>query len=368
MRADRSGVSPIISTMLILLLMVTMITTVLLWGAPTIEDFETASQYSSMRGLMNSIDGRVDFLVEMGTNTSVSMDVTVPPGTLAVETEVEFWTIDFLFSNENLNETAFFRYSNFEKNVFNDDGRFTISSNYDGTVDIIIFWPEDGAEQSQHGLDMDGTVNISTSNPVTRTFIVTILDEEGEALSGCLVFPVRGIRGDFASPKGRFAFRSVNGGVVTEYPDPSNPKMIRPSLYVESVSAGFGIPQSTVMEGNGQLILNIMDFRSTGLDRVGQGNCKMEMSYKELITHDVGPVKDVRITVYSKFRDPIYNGYTSGTSGRFSSTGGITGFVEEPDGGSISFHTGDPSIPGSENPVVLRINEHFIDVAFKGKG
>ncbi len=362
---DGKGVSPILSTMLILLLMVTMITTVLLWATPTIEDFETVNQYSSMRGLMESIDNRVDFLLEMGLNTSVSTDVVVPPGALSVEENVEFWVLSYRYSNPNMEESTYFRYTDFEQNELNEDGKFMISSNYNGTVDVIIRWPADGADQSQYRASLLEPMNISTVHPVTRTFTITILDEDEAPLSGCVIFPSTGIRGDFASPRGVFAFRAVNAGVVTEYPDPSDPKLISAPQFVESAtSEGASGDHYT---SSGQLILSFVDFDSTGLSRVGQGNYRVDMHYRGIRPFDIGPVNEVRIQVFSKYRDSIYDGYTSSIKGTSSGGAGYTGFMKDDDGGNIVFRTGNTDDSTNVNKVELRVNEHFIDVNIQRK-
>ena len=363
-RIDRRGISPILSTMLILLLMVTMITSILLWGTPTVDEFKTGNQYVSMRGLMETIDHRVDFLTSMGVNSSVNMDIIVPTGSLRVESDLEFWTVSYNLESPSIDTGIDFHYGDFEMDEEDRDVGFTIYSPLNQSADVVVEWMETGFVVPHYGVFLNGSRNFTTIEPLDGTFSITVrLNENKEVLSRCIVFPVNSIRGDFASPKGRFAFRAVNGGIVTEYPSPNNPKLVSAPEYLESFSrTESGSPDSNSLSMGDYLILNIMKFNSTGIDKAGQGSYDMSLSYSKMTPYEIGRVQNVRIHVNGKYQRCIYGGFAYKFSKGFTEIGSFSGFVEESETESLLFKVENTGNYEKENIVNLRINEHFISV------
>ena len=366
-RMDRRGISPILSTMLILLLMVTMITSILLWGTPTVDEFETSNQYVSMKGLMETIDHRVDFLTSMGVNSSVNMDIIVPPGSLRVESDIELWTVSFNYENPSIGAGIDFHYSNFHMDPPDNDVGFSIYSSFNRSVDVIIAWMDSRIVETFPGVLINRTFNVTSMEPMSGTFTVTVLlNQDKEVLSRCIVFPVNSIRGDFTSPRGRFAFRAVNGGIVTEYPSRDNPKLLSAPEYLESFSqSGSGSMGSNTLSSGDYLILNIMRFDSTGVNKAGQGSYDMSLAYSKMTPYEIGRVRNVRIHVYGKYQDCIYGGFSYKFSKGFTEIGSFSGFVEEPETESLLFKVENTGNYEKENMVNLNINEHFFNVDLK---
>ncbi|MDP6156624.1 MAG: hypothetical protein QGH39_06385 [Candidatus Thermoplasmatota archaeon] len=358
---DDLGVSPILGTMLILLLMVTMITSILLWAAPMIDEFEDTNQYNSMKGLMESIDHRIDYLMTTGDNSSVNMNLMIPPGTLGVANDREFWLVSFNYLNPLLSEEDDFFYGNFQKNPSNNGGNFVLSSSYNRTVDVLIKWVGTDVTEGQYEIHLNKSIAISTINDIIETFSVTVMDHQRqEPLSQCMVFSVNHIEGNLKCPSGRFDFIGLNGGVMTEYPNPEEPRAISPPEYVESVSITPQIPDLSNKYSTGDcLILNIMDFSSTGLSIAGEGNYGLDLAYPDIRMNDVGEVRNVRLHVYGKYQQCIYNDYSQGFSKGFSEISGFSGFMEELDSGTILYKVSNPTQQERENVVNLVVNEHF---------
>lgn len=363
LRRDDIGVSPILGTMLILLLMVTMITSILLWAAPMIDEFEDTNQYNSMKGLMESIDHRVDYLMTNGENSSVNINLMVPPGTLGVADDRESWLVSFNYATPLLSKGDDFFYRELKKNPTNDAGSFILSSSYNQTVDVLIKW-SGGETEGQFGVLLNNSFAISTINDVVDPFSITILDhEQQEPLSKCMVFWVNHIKGNLKCPSGRFDFLALNGGVMTEYPNPEQPRVISSPEYVESVSITPSIPDISNKYSTGDhLILNMMNFRSTGLDIAGEGNYGLDMAYSDNNMNDIGEVWNVRLHIYGKFQQCIYNDYSHGFSKGFSEITGFSGFIEEPESETILFKVSNPSLQERANLVNLVINEHYFTV------
>jgi len=357
---DDIGVSPILGTMLILLLMVTMITSILLWAAPMIDEFEDTNQYNSMRCMMESIDHRIDYLMTTGENSSVNLNLMIPPGTLGVANDREFWLISFNYVNPLLSAEDDFFYGEFQKNPTNSAGTFVLSSTYNRTVDVLIKWADDGKTEGQYGVLLNNSFAISTINDIVETFSVTVMDnQQQELLSRCMVFSVNHIKGNLKCPSGRFDFLAMNGGIMSEYPNPEEPRVISPPEYVESVSITPQIPEISKKYSTGDcLILNIMDFSSTGLNIAGEGNYGLDMAYSDIKTNDLGEVRNVRIHIYGKYQQCIYNDYSRGFSKGFSEITGFSGFIEEPESETLFYKISNPTLPERENIVNLVINEH----------
>jgi len=361
---DDIGVSPILGTMLILLLMVTMITSILLWAAPMIDEFEDTNQYNSMKGLMESIDHRVDYLMTTGVNSSVDLNLMIPPGTLGVTNDREFWLVSFDHVNPLLSAEDDFYYGEFEKNLNNDAGTFVLSSTYNRTVDVLVKWVDNGKTEGQYGALLNNSFAISTINDIVETFTVTILDHQRqEPLSRCMVFSVNHINGNLKCPSGRFDFLALNGGVMTEYPNPEEPRVISSPEYVESISITPQIPDLSNKYSTGDcLILNIMNFSSSGLNIAGKGYYGLDMAYTDIRMNDMGEVRNVRLHVYGKYQQCIYNDYSRGFSKGISEITGFSGFIEESDSETLLYKISNPTMPERENVVNLVINEHFFTV------
>ena len=361
---DKIGVSPILGTMLILLLMVTMITSILLWAAPMIDEFEDANQYNSMKGLMESIDHRVDYLMTTGENSSVNLNLMIPPGTLGIANDREFWLFSFNYVNPLFSEEDDFLFRDFQKNPQNKAGTFVLSSTYNRTIDILINWAEDGKTEGQYGILLNNSLTLSTINDIVETFSVTVLDHQlQEPLSKCMVFSVNHIKANLKCPSGRFDFLALNGGVMTEYPNPEEPRVISPPEYVESVSISPQIPEISNKYSTGDyLILNIMNFISTGIDIAGEGNYGMDMAYSDMKMNDIGEVWNVRLHVYGKYQDCIYNEFSKGFSQGFSEISGFSGFIKETEGDTILYKVSNPNVQERGNVVNLVINEHLFTV------
>ena len=362
-RIDRTGVSPILGTMLILLLMVTMITSILLWAAPLVEDFETANQYNSMKGLMETFDRRINYLTSMGENTSVSMDIVVPPGSFRIEKKIEFWTISFRYINSSIPRSVDFIYENFSRSIFLDGDAFSIYSNFNQTVDVIIEWMGDEAIELYPNVLLNTSRTFNTTKDVASSFTITILNQYGEPLSKCLVFPVNSIIGEFICADGRFALQAINGGIISEFPDRGQPRLIIAPEYLESFSIGGQIPEGSNKVTSGDcLILNIMNYESKGIRTAGKGNYGVDLAYTMVRPYDMGDVRNVRLHVYGSYQQCMYNGFTRSFSTGFAQTSEFSGFIKDPNSGTLLFRVTNSARPERENTVNLKVNEHFFEI------
>lgn len=356
--------SSIISTMLILLLMMTMISTILLWATPVLEDYETSNQYNSMRGVLESVDERVELLTGMGVNSSIRMNTLIPDGSLAVSEEPEFWTVSFNYADHD--SGADFRYLELEKNQQGDAGMFRISSTYKGSVDILLEWPGTGDSEEHRNLTIGDTLNLSTVHPVTSPFKISIVDGDG-LISACHVFPLTSLRGTFNSPRGPYVIRAINGAVLTDFPDRQDPKWIRRPGTLTSV-----LPDSSghSPEGDGArenvLVLDFLRFNAVGLSRAWQGEYGLDLSYRELAQFDEGGVRNIRLRVYGKYQESIYRaiapkGYAMGVTQE-----GFTDFIPDvgSDGGreNLLFQMNEKDDGPGGGEISLIINDHRFDV------
>jgi hypothetical protein len=289
------------------------------------------------------------------------MNLMIPPGTLGVANDREFWLVSFNYLNPLLSEEDDFFYGNFQKNPSNNGGNFVLSSSYNRTVDVLIKWVGTDVTEGQYEIHLNKSIAISTINDIIETFSVTVMDHQRqEPLSQCMVFSVNHIEGNLKCPSGRFDFIGLNGGVMTEYPNPEEPRAISPPEYVESVSITPQIPDLSNKYSTGDcLILNIMDFSSTGLSIAGEGNYGLDLAYPDIRMNDVGEVRNVRLHVYGKYQQCIYNDYSQGFSKGFSEISGFSGFMEELDSGTILYKVSNPTQQERENVVNLVVNEHF---------
>ena len=88
-RESEEGVSPIIGTVLILGIMVTITGTMLAWGIPQIQESEAYAIYTSSQNNLLNFDADLDHVLLQGEGSSRTSTVSLSAGTLALR---EDWT------------------------------------------------------------------------------------------------------------------------------------------------------------------------------------------------------------------------------------------------------------------------------------
>ena len=92
---DNIGVSPIISTMLLLVLMLSMISAILMWGTPTIETMETLNHHRNLLTQLESVDADLETILYEGTNVSRTRELSNFQGSINVIENDELWIASF---------------------------------------------------------------------------------------------------------------------------------------------------------------------------------------------------------------------------------------------------------------------------------
>lgn len=360
---DNSGVSPIVSTLLILLLMLTMISTVLLWGTPVIEDYEATNQYESMKGLMFEIDNSIETLERMGEFSGYSTKITIPPGSLGVGNEGEFWSVSFSYPNPTISPNTFYDYYGLEQEYVDGPGTILIKSNYNRSVNIMTEWLETNLTGYQINNSLSPEYELTITQSLSRPFRITLLGNEDIPLSRCYVFPINSITGEFISPKGNFDFRSVNGAVVTEYPDNSDPKWLRKPSVLHNI--GYGIPLSTGNDYstvNEAMIINMYNFLSTGLSKTGKGHYGMDITNTHLEMYNELGIQNIKIHIYGKYRDCLYDSLSYSRTQYTTESNSLWMFHKDKDNETVILKNTEVNSKIELNTIDLTINHRLFEV------
>ena len=291
------------------------------------------------------------------------MDIVVPPGSFGIEKRTDFWTVSFKYINSSIPVSTDFIYDNFSEDHYLEGGIFSIYSSYNQTVDVVMEWMADGAVESNPNVLLNKTSNFTTAHDVDSSFMITISNRYGEPLSRCLVFPVNSVIGEFVCTEGRFPLHAINGGIVSEFPNRNQPRLILAPEYLESFSMKEQVPAGSNKVSSGDcLILNIMNYESTGIRSAGKGNYGLDLAYTKVRPNNLGDVQNVRLHIYGRYQQSMYSGFTQGFSMGFAQTSGFSGFIEETSSETLLFRVSNSARPDRENIVNLKINEHFFEM------
>ena len=88
-RKSEDGVSPIIGTILILGIMVTITGTMLVWGIPQIQESEAYAIYTSAQNNLLNFDADMDHVILQGTGSSRTSTVSFSTGTFTLRENLD---------------------------------------------------------------------------------------------------------------------------------------------------------------------------------------------------------------------------------------------------------------------------------------
>jgi len=210
---SEDGISPIIGTVLILAIMVSITGTMLAWGIPQIQESEAYAIYTSAQNNFLNFDADLDQVIIQGEGSSRSSTVSFSAGTFVLR--------------ENLDEIRYYyettTWSSFEIiGVENEAESFAIMDNKKviENFDIIISYPngttwEGESNSSSHIVSGFPALVYGTSATYTSTANSTVV-------GGFHMYGVDSLSYKYASVSGVYKMRLSNGGIVSKMPGSSN--------------------------------------------------------------------------------------------------------------------------------------------------
>jgi len=205
---SEDAVSPIIGTVLILAIMVSITGTMLAWGIPQIQESEAYAIYTSAHNNFLNFDADLDQVIIQGEGSSRSSTVSFSAGTFVLR--------------ENLDEIRYYyettTWSSFDiLGIQNGANNFAILDNKEviDNFDIIISYPNgttwEGESSSHIVSGFPYPLTYGTSATYSSTANSTIV-------GGFFIYGVDSLSYKYSSVSGVYKMRLFNGGIVTREP------------------------------------------------------------------------------------------------------------------------------------------------------
>ena len=203
--------SPVIGTVLIMAMMVTIVGTMLAWGIPQIQDNEAWAQYATTRSNLLNLDADLDQVLLQGEGASRSTTVSIGLGTFVVrdspDTLVISYTgvewVDLAARSLSIGDTSF-RLADLQENA--------------DVLNVTLSYP-DGSSWS--GSSVEGV--LSGFPAAVSGLRGSVSDASNStALGGFWLYRDDALSYRYASTAGLFQLRLVNGGLLARAPGGSH--------------------------------------------------------------------------------------------------------------------------------------------------
>ncbi len=208
---SEDAISPIIGTVLILAIMVSITGTMLAWGIPQIQESESYAIFTSAQNNLLNFDADLDQVIIQGEGSSRSSTVSFSAGTFVLR--------------ENLDEIRYYyettQWSSFEiLGVENEAESFAIIDNKKviENFDIIISYPNGTiweGESSSHIVSGFPHLVYGTSATYSSTANSTVV-------GGFFMYGVDSLSYKYTSVSGVYKMRMFNGGIISKMPGTSD--------------------------------------------------------------------------------------------------------------------------------------------------
>ena len=205
---SEDAVSPIIGTVLILAIMVSITGTMLAWGIPQIQESEAYAIYTSAQNNFLNFDADLDQVIIQGEGSSRSSTVSFSAGTFVLR--------------ENLDEIRYYyettTWSSFDiLGIQNGANSFAILDNKEviDNFDIIISYPNGTTWEGESSSHIVSGFPYPLTYGTSATYSSTA---NSTAVGGFFIYGVDSLSYKYSSVSGVYKMRLFNGGIVTREP------------------------------------------------------------------------------------------------------------------------------------------------------
>ena len=224
---SEDAVSPIIGTVLILAIMVSITGTMLAWGIPQIQNSESYAIFTSSQNNLLNFDADLDQVILQGEGSSRSSTVSFSAGTFVLR--------------ENLDEIRYYyettTWSSFEiVGVENEAESFAIIDNNKiiENFDVTISYPNGTTWEgtsSSHIVSGFPSLVYGTSATYTSTANSTVV-------GGFFIYGVDSLSYKYSSVSGVYKMRLFNGGIVSKMPGSSSEFSVTSKPIIRAIDKG----------------------------------------------------------------------------------------------------------------------------------
>ena len=329
MMDDKEAVSPIISMILLITIVLVVTAAILQWATPILQRSQSEANYSSALGYFNVLDSAFEDVVNMGEGASRSVDVSVGAGNIYIsETMNETWVVSYNFEGQPR--------VNISK--LNDgDKEFDISTSVD--VNITIYWPKGddfGAPDYHNNIERVSTVLGARENLTGAIYMNISNNVTSEKVAELWLFDITPITYELQSAFGTYYIKSVNGGIITQ-----------------ATGQKYVTNEPLFKETGSSLLLYMTQTKATNLRGGGSGSYSFTLNMKNMdirnnMTMDV---YNLTLQIYDQQGEDWNKAWYS----YFELN---SGFID--DGDSLLYSTGEPN-----KKITLKLMSCNIDVNMK---
>ena len=260
---SEDAVSPVIGTVLILAIMITITGTMLAWGIPQIQQSEAYAIYTSSQNNLLNFDADLDHVILQGEGASRTSTVSFSSGSFVERSnldEIKYyyttvgWSDPTIVGVENgankfammdsKSEVSDFSVTLTYPNICYDSDNNEIDFDYtteENCVDAGFTWVPDGTEWT-------GTTseNIVSGFPYPLTYGTSATyssTANNTQVGGFHIYGTDALSYRYSSVSGVFKMRMFNGGVVSK--EPGGPFFVSSKPLVRSVSSSEGLDSLT---------------------------------------------------------------------------------------------------------------------------
>lgn len=263
MMDDKEAVSPIISMILLITIVLVVTAAILSWATPILQRSQSEANYGAVLGYFSALDSAFEDVVNMGEGASRSVDVSVGAGNIYIsETMNETWVVSY-----GLNESVRIRFSD----VGDGDETFDINSTKSVNVNISVSWYDSNGNyadcnNTNTNIDLSTPQTIEVHRDIVGTVNITVTNSTtNEPLAELWLFDVTPITYELSSASGTYYIKSVNGGIITQ-----------------ATGQKYVTNEPLVKETGSSLLLYMIQTKATNLRGGGSGSYSFTLNMKNM--------------------------------------------------------------------------------------
>ena len=281
------AVTPIISTILLLVITLIIIGGIVAWALPTILDQQSDARYESSYNNLEVVATSMEESVYTGKDSSRTVNFDLAGGDMNIKSRVERWIISYTYINASLNLTNFLPKSK----IFSYD-----FSNRETEHNVVKIRNLENENMSIYETDNDTVVMEEPllANPVHISIFNGTKTNLHSKLAEVWLFYVDAISYRQATGKGQYNILVLNCGIIT---DPN-------SKY------GYVARKPMVFAEENSMLIYIVQLNSTALTGGGAGKYRLTTTVEDLVVRKVGEVRHLRIRIEGdKYRQAWYTSF-----------------------------------------------------------
>jgi len=343
---EKEAVSPIISMILLITIVLVVTAAILSWATPILQRSQSEANYGAVLGYFKALDTALEDVVNMGEGASRTVDVSVGAGNIYIsETMNETWVVSY-----GLNDTVRIRFSE----VDGEDETFKINSTKDVDVNITIYWPEGDeiGEPVYRDVNNIGTTkSVDANRPLVGTVYIRVntTGPSQETLAELWLFDITPITYELSSAFGTYYIKEVNGGIVTQ-----------------ATGQKYVTNEPLVKEAESSLLLYMIQTRAPNLRSGGSGSYSFTLNMKNMNIRNNISTKVYNLTLQ------IYDATSGNEWGNAWYSHFLTGWknaeINHNETDYVGFvDDGEVLLYKTKKPVTLKLMSCSVDVNMKSK-